>query len=59
MSRWLKVIAALLCATALLWAVVSRFFFAITPPWLDIATAIAAGLAILIFWLLAKANPDA
>ena len=59
MSRWLKIIVMVLCSTVVLWAVVLRFFFAITPPWLDIATVIGAGFALLILWLLAKTNPEA
>jgi hypothetical protein len=49
-----KQVLAIIAAIVVLSALVYRFVFAFTPPWLDFVVVIAAGLAMLLLWLLGR-----
>jgi hypothetical protein len=47
---------AFMASVIVLLALVYRFVFAFAPPWLDLVVAIAAGLAVLVLWLLGRGS---
>jgi hypothetical protein len=51
-----KLVLVVLLAVVVFWAIVHRLVFAFTPPWLDLAVAIAGGVAALALWLLGRAS---
>ena len=45
---------AVVALAAIFWGIVYKLFLAFTPPWLDIATIVATGCALLVLWALGK-----
>jgi hypothetical protein len=51
-----KQAVGLSAAVIVLLALVYRVVFAFAPPWLDLIAVIAAGLAVLVLWLLGRGS---
>jgi len=51
---------AIVCVVLIFWGILYKLFLAFTPQWLDEFTIVAVPLALLVVWLMGKAEePDA